>query len=775
MACMKLGSKSEIEILLWFIINFVGCQMPISRLCSTGLPSDVIIEICETSFHLHKFPLISRSKVLEGLMNELTSENDKSVLELHDLPGGAKTFLLVAKFCYGVKIEMSSLNVVGLRCAAEYLQMTESYGEGNLIMQTENFLNHVFGYWTDTLKALKTCEEVLPFAEELHITSRCIHSLVLKVADQSLVSLPVSGQSVGQSPEDAEVWNGISLTPKVAGEDWWFDDVSSLSLPLYKRFMQGASVRHMKPKRIAGSLVYYAKKHIPLLGSQTSSQNGNSSSFKLSLSTPSEADQRNLIEEIVELLPNEKGIAPTKFLLGCLRTAMALYASSSCCSSLEKRIGAQLDEADLEDLLIPNIGYSMETLHDIDCVQRMLDHFMIVEHDVVDTTSNDIDEERRIVVGGSQPLSPMAKVANLIDCYLAEVAPDVNVKLSKFQSLAAVIPDYARALDDGIYRAIDIFLKNHQWMTESEKEQICRLVNCQKLSLEASTHAAQNERLPLRVVVQVLFFEQLKLRTSVAGWFFASDNVENSQNLNANLGLIRNEGNTPHNPVVAFDNMKERVAELEKECFSMKQDLEKMMKSKGSWNMILKKLSCKLVPKPSSNAKVSVSKPCKKSKISPSTAQMEEKPMEVTELRFEAKVPILWPIMTTVQSDEATKRNATTEKAFKRWGRRSPFVRYGLPMISLTVLGSLGLAQLLQGSKDIAKVKDDKEWEITETRKALSRTGPVNAYQPKNISLEDELKDLQQKVDINNYEYKKIPKPNEGRVPRYSSSCKPYT
>ncbi|CAJ1976750.1 unnamed protein product [Sphenostylis stenocarpa] len=616
MACMKLGSKSE----MFYLYGQ-------SWLCSTGLPSDIIIEIGDTSFHLHKFPLISRSKELESLMREISNGHEKSVLELHDLPGGGKAFLLVAKFCYGVKMELTASNVVGLRCAAEYLQMTENYGEGNLIMQTENFLNHVFGYWTDTLDALKTCEEVLPFAEELHIASRSINSLVLKVADQSLVNLPVSSaQSVAQSPEDAEVWNGISLTPKASAEDWWFDDVSSLSLKLYKRFIQGASARNMKPRRIAGSLVYYAKKHIPLLGSQTSSQNGNSSSFKSSLSTPSEADQRNLIEEIVELLPNEKGLAPTKFLLVCLRTAMALYASSSCCSSLEKRIGAQLDEADLEDLLIPNIGYSMETLHDIDCVQRMLDHFMIVEHDVIDSASNDIEEERRIV-GSSQALSPMAKVANLIDSYLAEVAPDVNVKLPKFQSLAAVIPDHVRSLDDGIYRAIDIYLKNHQWLTDSEKEQICRVMNCQKLSLEASTHAAQNERLPLRVVVQVLFFEQLKLRTSVAGWFFASDNIENSQNLNANLPLIRNDGNTPHNPVVAFDNVKERVAELEKECFSMKQDLEKMMKSKGSWNTLLKKLGCKLVPKPPN---ANVSKPCRKSKITPATtAQMEEKSMEV--------------------------------------------------------------------------------------------------------------------------------------------------
>jgi cytochrome c oxidase assembly protein subunit 16 len=33
------------------------------------------------------------------------------------------------------------------------------------------------------------------------------------------------------------------------------------------------------------------------------------------------------------------------------------------------------------------------------------------------------------------------------------------------------------------------------------------------------------------------------------------------------------------------------------------------------------------------------------------------------------------------------------------------------------------------------------EWEVVETTKALSRTGPVEgAYKPKNLSLEDELK-----------------------------------
>ncbi|OMO70998.1 hypothetical protein COLO4_28416 [Corchorus olitorius] len=241
------------------------------------------------------------------------------------------------------------------------------------------------------------------------------------------------------------------------------------------------------------------------------------------------------------------------------------------------------------------MGYSVETLYDIDCVQRILDHFVLVDHEAVESSSNYIVDEGQLM-GGSQPLTPMTMVANLVDGYLAEVAADVNLKLPKFQSLAAVIPDYARLLDDGIYRAIDIYLKAHPWLTDSEREQLCRLMNCQKLSLEASTHATQNERLPLRVIVQILFFEQLRLRTSIAGWFFVSDNLENSQDPTGNLALPRNNASAnagaTQEPFLEADDIMERVSELEKECLSMKEELDKLvkLKTKGGWSIFLKKI-----------------------------------------------------------------------------------------------------------------------------------------------------------------------------------------
>ena len=52
-------------------------------------------------------------------------------------------------------------------------------------------------------------------------------------------------------------------------------------------------------------------------------------------------------------------------------------------------------------------------------------------------------------------------------------------------------------------------------MTKSEKKRICRLMDCRKLSADACAHAVQNERLPLRVVVQVLFLEQTRATAAV--------------------------------------------------------------------------------------------------------------------------------------------------------------------------------------------------------------------------------------------------------------------
>ncbi|KAM0011322.1 putative NPH3 domain-containing protein [Helianthus debilis subsp. tardiflorus] len=77
----------------------------------------------------------------------------------------------------------------------------------------------------------------------------------------------------------------------------------------------------------------------------------------------------------------------------------------------------QLDQATLEDLLMPNFSYSMETLYNLECVLRMVQHFMATDQ----------------ATGGASPCSIKDEY------YLVEVAPDVNLKLTKFMALAEAV------------------------------------------------------------------------------------------------------------------------------------------------------------------------------------------------------------------------------------------------------------------------------------------------------------------------------------------------
>ncbi|KAJ6740202.1 hypothetical protein OIU79_000355 [Salix purpurea] len=248
----------------------------------------------------------------------------------------------------------------------------------------------------------------------------------------------------------------------------------------------------LDPEIVESCLMYYAKKHIP--GISRSNRKPSSSSSSIA----SEGGQRDVLETIVSNLPlhkSSRSSTATRFLFGLLRTANILNASEECRSTLEKKIGLQLEQATLDDLLIPSYSYLNETLYDVDCLERVLGYFF-----------DGLQEERN---GG--------------EIEAVEDGGDANLKPDRFYNLALTLPEQARLFDDGLYRAVDVYLKAHPWISEAEREKICGVMDCQKLTLEACTHAAQNERLPLRAVVQVLFFEQLQLRHAIAGTLIAAE------------------------------------------------------------------------------------------------------------------------------------------------------------------------------------------------------------------------------------------------------------
>ncbi|KAF5747353.1 hypothetical protein HS088_TW05G00074 [Tripterygium wilfordii] len=86
------------------------------------------------------------------------------------------------------------------------------------------------------------------------------------------------------------------------------------------------------------------------------------------------------------------------------------------------------------------------------------------------------------------------------------------------------LPENARACDNDLYRAIDTYPKaclkltirnslsmkfqsssqSHPSLSEQDRKRLCKLMNYKKLSLDACAHAAQNDRLPIRTVIQVI-------------------------------------------------------------------------------------------------------------------------------------------------------------------------------------------------------------------------------------------------------------------------------
>ncbi|KAI9176624.1 hypothetical protein LWI28_005163 [Acer negundo] len=510
---------------------------------ATDIPSDLLVQFGEVNFHLHKYPLLSRS----GRMNRLIYDSrdpDLNKIALDDLPGGPEAFELAAKFCYGIAVDLTAANISGLRCAAEYLEMTEDLEEGNLIFKTEAFLSYVvLSSWRDSIIVLKSCEKLSPWAENLQIVRRCSESIAWKAcANPKGIRWAYTGKPLKvSSPKWNDMKDSSPNRNQQVPPDWWFEDVSILRIDHFVRVITAIKVKGMRFELIGAAIMHYAAKWLPGLiregcgptdeissSSGGSNSNSSSSSWKGGLhmivagtkddpSTVQSKDQRMIIESLISIIPPQRDSVSCSFLLRLLRMANMLKVAPALVTELEKRVGMQFEQATLADLLIPTYNKG-ETLYDVDLVQRLLEHFLVQEQTESSSPSRQSFSDKHMYDGTQRGNGTSAKmrVARLVDSYLTEVARDRNLSLTKFQVLAEALPESARSCDDGLYRAIDSYLKAHPTLSEHERKRLCRVMDCQKLSIDACMHAAQNERLPLRVVVQVLFSEQVKISNTIA-------------------------------------------------------------------------------------------------------------------------------------------------------------------------------------------------------------------------------------------------------------------
>ncbi|XP_058077188.1 BTB/POZ domain-containing protein At1g03010-like isoform X2 [Magnolia sinica] len=542
--------------------------MPLS-----DVSSDLTVEVGATKFSLHKFPLVSRSGKIRKLLSE-AKDTKQSRITFQAFPGGPEAFELAAKFCYSIAIDITLLNVAMLRCASHYLEMTEEYADRNLEILTEIYLKEtVIPNISNSIIVLHRCETLLPIAEEINMVSRLINGIASNACKEQLTS--------GLSKLEHNLPVRTSTIEAETPSDWWGKSLTVLNLDFFQRVLSAVKSKGLNQDMIGKILINYSQNSLQgLMVRDVQSVKGSFLDLEL------QKKRRVIVEAIVGLLPTQsrKSLVPIAFLSSLLKTAIMGSASAACRVDLERRIGLQLDQAILEDILIPAIPLgNNHPLYDTDLISRIFSIFLNLDEEEDDT--NHLRDENDMSFEYDSPRSPkqsvILKVSKLLDTYLAEIAVDANLMPTKFIALAELLPDHARVVSDGLYRAVDIFLKVHPNIKDSERYRLCKTIDCQKLSQEACSHAAQNERLPVQMAVQVLYFEQIRLRNAMNGGhaqiFFGSTNSHYPQRSSSgaasprdNYASVRRENRELKLEVA---RMRMRLTDLEKDHVSMKQEM----------------------------------------------------------------------------------------------------------------------------------------------------------------------------------------------------------
>ncbi|TYJ21763.1 hypothetical protein E1A91_A08G084600v1 [Gossypium mustelinum] len=563
----------------------------------SDVSSDLKIEVGTSSFALHKFPLVSQSGRIRKLLID-TKDTKISRINLSSAPGGPEAFELAAKFCYGINVEITLSNVAMLRCISHYLEMAEEFAENNLESRTEAYLKDmVLPNISSTIAVLHRCESLLPISEEINLVNRLINAIANNACKEQLTSGLLK---LDHNFPSKAIPNMEPETPS----DWWGKSLAVLNIDFFQRVLLAIKSKGLRQDMICKILINYTHNSLQSLIVRDHHL------VKVSLlELELQKKQRVIVEAIVSLLPTQsrKSPVPMAFLSSLLKTAISSSVSTSCRSDLERRTGLQLDQAILEDILIPanSHGNNHTAMYDTESILRIFSIFLNLDDD--DDEDNPLRDESEMAYDFDSPGSPkqssILKVSKLLDSYLAEVALDTNLSPSKFIALAELLPDHARIVSDGLYRAVDIFLKVHPNIKDSERYRLCKTIDCQKLSQEACSHAAQNERLPVQMAVQVLYFEQIRLRNAMNGGhnqlFFGAINGQFPQRSSSgaasgaisprdNYALVRRENRELKLEVA---RMRMRLTDLEKDHVSMKQELVRSHPANKFFKSFTKKLS----------------------------------------------------------------------------------------------------------------------------------------------------------------------------------------
>lgn len=503
-------------------------------------------------FRLDKNIICSFSGRLNKIFGKSTAPTRNCKVIFNDFPGGAESFELITKFCYNNgSIEITPNNISLLNSAAHFMEMK------NLIQQTEKSIDDIkYWTWSELLFTLKQFEDVTSVLTSSRILKKCLDSLVDRLAFSTETSPCPSSSSPDSSAIrlSTDSRSTESLKHSFSRTNWWFEELSWLSRDMVEVLVNTMTSRKVDHGTICKFLFYYQKS-------------------KFSSATSDE--KLKIIETVINLLSSlDPSSVSCKSLFGILGLSLNLNMSKCCRHKLENMVGHQMDQATLDNLLIPSpVGSNY--LYDVNLVLRCLKNFLRVEKD-----------EKFLV--------KLRKIASLINLYIAEVAPDPCLKPSKFMALITVLPDSARDSYDGIYYAMEMYLEVHPGLSREEKMKICCAVNYDKLSPEACVQLAQNPKFPSKSTVQALLSQKLKLQNLIKDNRNQKTFIDSPGNLTEfvdrkkkeeQIVLYARKLDSPtenENLRAHLQGMQWRVMELENLCKKMQTQMTKMMKSRLS-------------------------------------------------------------------------------------------------------------------------------------------------------------------------------------------------
>ncbi|CAI0432156.1 unnamed protein product [Linum tenue] len=257
---------------------------------------------------------------------------------------------------------------------------------------------------------------------------------------------------------------------EIAEVDVWINDLVALPFEFFKRIIGSLRRQGMKEKYVTPIIVLYASNWI-LFSKRSAEIDSNSASMLQS------------ILDLLALRGRGSRAVPMGFYFTLLSKSIELGLGNDNKAKLQDQRATLLQFAQVEGYLYPEKRSS-------DSSSISSSEEVIVMEEIFHT-----------------PSTSGSLVAELWNYYLSHIVSDPKMEPKRFTELLETTPISWRQSHDQLYRAINSFHQAHQDLNHDEKAAVCKYLNCQKLSQEACVEAVQNDMLPLRLIVEILFIQ----------------------------------------------------------------------------------------------------------------------------------------------------------------------------------------------------------------------------------------------------------------------------